>query len=75
MAEAVEEILDSRGVAVMPLKIKVHAGTKTFAPQHGLQHPADFRALFVHGRRVEIVDLAVGARPDRVRQRPGIFGN
>ena len=54
-------------------EIEVHAGAEFFRADQRLHHAHDFGAFFVDGRGVEIVDLLVGLRPHRMRQRPGIL--
>ena len=73
LGEAGEEILHRRGFAVMALQVEIHAGAKLIAAKHGEEHPADLGALLVDGRRVEVVDLAIARRPDRVRERAGVL--
>ena len=58
----------------MALEIEVHAFAERLRAEDGADHAHDFRALLVDGRGVEIVDLAVAARPHRMRQRPLVLG-
>ncbi len=67
--EALHEILDGGGLAVMALEIEIHALLEQFAPEQGRDHAGDFAALFIDGRRVEVVDLAVFRRAHRVGER------
>ena len=69
-----EEILDCRGVAVVPFEIEIHALAEILGPQDGADHAHHFRAFFIHCCSVEIVDFLVGFRPNRVRKRAGILG-
>ena len=59
---------------VMALKVQFHAHRKTFTPNQGLHHANNFRAFFVNGDGVEIVDLHVAVRANRVRHGTSIFG-
>ena len=72
--ERPHEILDRRRVAVMALEIEVHTGAELVRPEDRADHAHDLGALFVDGRRVEIVDLAVAPRPHRMRQRSLVLG-
>ena len=42
------EIIAGDGLAIVPLEIEVHAGTKTFGAKQGVVHANDFRALIIH---------------------------
>jgi hypothetical protein len=68
-----DEILAGHGLAVVAAEIFVHAGAETVAADQRLDHADDFGALFVHGRRVEIVDFDKALGPDRMRHRAGIL--
>ena len=57
----------------MACKIKVHSFPVFIIPYHPAQHADEFGALLIHGRRVEIVDRAIGVRTDRVGERACIF--
>ena len=58
----------------MVAEVKIHAVAETLAPQQGMQHADDLGALLVHRGGVEIVDLLVAVRADRVGHRPRILG-
>src|SRR5687767_9787051 len=66
VGETGEEVFNGGRLAVVALEIQVHAGTEAAAPQERLQHAADLGPLFVDGGRVEVVDLAVSGRTDRM---------
>ncbi len=72
--EDLQEVLDRRRLAVMALEIEVHAFAESLRAEDRADHAHDFGALLVDGRRVEVVDLAVAARPHRMRERPLVLG-
>ena len=67
------EVIARHGVAVMEHDVAVKPLAETVFTEHGLQHADYFRALFIHGHRVEIVDLAVAVRTDRMRHGARVF--
>jgi hypothetical protein len=69
-----DEVFAGHGLAVVAGEVEVHALAEVVAADQGLDHADDLGALFVHRGGVEIVDLGVGGGADRVRHRPGIFG-
>ena len=73
VGEALHELLDRRGFAVMPLEIEVHALAKQFGAEQRLDHAHDLAALVVDGGRVEVVDLVIELGPHRVGERSGIL--
>ena len=73
VGEALDELLDGGGLAVMALEIEVHAGAEFFLADQGLHHAHHFGAFFVDGGRVEVIDFLVALRPHRMRQRPGVL--
>ena len=73
VGEALHELLDRRRLAVMAREIEVHALAEQFGPEQRLDHAHDFGALFVDGRRVEVVDLVIELRPHRMGERAGIL--
>src|SRR3712207_2728385 len=62
-----DEVLAGRGLAVVPLEIEVGAGAEFLRAEDGVHHPDDLGALVVDGRRVEVRDLDIAFRADRVR--------
>jgi hypothetical protein len=58
----------------MAREVEIHAAAKPLGTEQRVLHPDDLGALFVHGRRVEIIDLEIFVRSHVVRHRPGIFG-
>ncbi|MCY1497009.1 hypothetical protein D9M68_309640 [compost metagenome] len=72
--EAGDEIFDRDGLAVVPVEIEVHALLEQIAAEDRRDHAGDFRALFVDGRRIEVVDFAILRRPHRMGQRAGVLG-
>ena len=69
----VDEVFAGGCTAVVPLNVERQALLKALFPEHGLKHAVDFRTLLIHGHRVEIVDLTVAFRPDRMSHRTRIF--
>ncbi len=67
------EILAGDRLSVVPLEIKVRSPAVCLWADDGSHHADDLRALVVHGRGVEVGDLDIAIRPDRVRQRPRVF--
>ena len=68
------EILGGDGLAIMPLKIKIHALAKRRCTQQGVNHAHQLGPFFIHRGGVEIADLLIGLWPHRMRHRAGIFG-
>ena len=58
----------------MALEIEVHALLEVVRAEDRGDHAGDFGALFIDGRRVEIVDFAIGIGARRMCQRAGILG-
>jgi hypothetical protein len=73
VGEALHELLDRRGFAVMPIEIEVHALAKQFGAEQRLDHAHDLTALVIDGGRVEVVDLVIELGPHRVGERSGIL--
>ena len=73
IGEALHELLDRRGFAVMPVEIKVHALAEQFGAEQGLDHAHDLAALVVDRGRVEVVDLVIELGPHRMGERTGIL--
>ena len=68
------EIVAGHGAAVVALEIQVHAAAEAIPSEQRVLHADDFGALFVDGRRVEIVDLDVLVGPHRMRHRTRVLG-
>src|ERR1700722_14384338 len=66
VSEALHELLDGRGMAVVALEIEIHAFAEGLAAEQRPDHADDFGAFLVDGRRVEIVDLVIDLRPHRM---------
>ena len=73
VGEALDELLDGRGVAVVAREIEIHAGAEFFFADQRLHHAHHFGAFLVHGAGVEVIDFLIGFRPDRMRQGPCIL--
>ena len=73
VGKAGDEILDRGGVAVVAAEVEIHALAKAVVVEQHLEHAHDLGALLVDGRRVEIVDLVIERRPDRMRQRASVL--
>ena len=71
--EALHELIDRRGLAVMALEIEVDACAESARPEQGLQHPHHLGALLVDRRGVEIADLVIGGGPHRMGEGAGIL--
>ena len=69
-----DEILAGCGLAVMTVEIEVATAAEPRFAHHAPHHADHLGALVVDGRCVEVADLAVGIRPDRVGERPRILG-
>jgi len=65
--------LDRRGLPVMPVKIQIQRRLIARIAHQAFQHPNHFRAFFIDGGSVEIVDLDKAFWPHRMRQRPSIL--
>ena len=73
VGEALHELLNGRGFAVMPLEIEVHALAKQFGAEQRLDHAHDLAALVIDGGRVEVVDLVIELGPHRMGERACIL--
>ena len=73
LGETGDEFLDRRRRAVAALEIEVHAALEGVVADQHLEHADHLRALLIDGRRVEVVDFLVGARPDRMGEGPRIL--
>ena len=69
-----EEVVRRHRLAVVPLKVQVHALPEAALPEQGVVHANHLGAFFVHGERVEVVDLHVRRRAHRVRHRRRVLG-
>ena len=65
-----DEVLTSRGLSVMAIKIEVAAGAKPLRAEHQSDHTDQLGALIIDGRGIEVADFQIGFGPDRMRQRP-----
>ena len=74
VAHRLREVFDAHGLTVVTLDVAFHAGLEGFFAEDGVIHADDFRAFFIHGSSVEVVDSRVLLRLHGVRHRPGIFG-
>jgi hypothetical protein len=68
-----DEVVAGHGLAVVAAEVLVHAGAKAFLAQQSVLHADDFGAFLVHGGRVEVADLLVTFRPDRMGHGTGVF--
>ena len=66
VGEALHELIDRGGLAVVALEVEVHALAEILVAEQALEHAHDLGALLVDGGRVEVVDLAIGRRTHRV---------
>ena len=71
--ETGEKLLDGGRISIMAAEVKLHARRKRCLADQQLEHADDLGPLFIDGCRVEVVDLAVGGWPHRMRQRAGIL--
>ena len=55
-------------------KYEIHAFAEQLRPDQGVKHPHHLGALFVDGRGVEVVDLAIELGPHRMGERAGVLG-
>ena len=69
-----DEVVAGHGLAVMAAEVLIHAGAKARLAQQRVLHADDLGALFVHGGGVEVADLLVAFRADRVGHGTGVFG-
>ncbi len=68
------EIVAGDRLPVVALEIQVHALAEAVGSQQRVLHADDFGALFVNGRRVEVVDLEILVGSHVVGHRPRVFG-
>ncbi len=73
LGEAGDELLDGGSLAVVAGEIEVHARLEGLIADQQLQHADDLGALLVDGRRVEVVDLAIGVGPDGMGEGAGVL--
>ena len=71
--EHLQPVLDRAGLPVVPREIEVERPPPGLRADQSVQHPDDLGALLVDRRRVEVVDLDVFARPNRMRERPRVL--
>ena len=69
-----DEVLACRRCPIMPVKVEIAAFAEGLGAQHRVEHADDLRAFVVDGRRIEIGDLHIAVRTDRVREWTRIFG-
>jgi hypothetical protein len=69
-----DEVLAGHGLAVVALKVEVHALAEIVAADQGVDHAHHLGTLLVDRGGVEVVDLGVGGGPDRMRHRAGVLG-
>ena len=72
-AHRVHKILDRHRLPIEALEIQVTTASKTLRAEQRVNHANQLGALLIHCRRVEIGDLEIAVRPDRMRERPGVF--
>ena len=68
-----EKLLGGNCPAVIGFKIKIHTLAKSVNAGERVNHADHFRTLVINGDGVEIVDLEIRRRLDRVRHRSRIF--
>src|SRR5450830_1447759 len=73
VGEALDELFDGRGMAVVAGEIEIHAGAEFLPTDQRLHHAHHFGAFLVHGAGVEVIDVLIGFRPDRMGQRTGVL--
>ena len=69
-----EEGLARHGVAVVAGDVEVETLAEGVLAQKRLEHADDFGALFIHGARVEVVDLLIAVGTDRVGHGACVLG-
>ncbi|CAK0540513.1 Uncharacterised protein [Burkholderia pseudomallei] len=70
----VAEVVARDGLPVVAPEVQVHPLAETVAAEQRLVHPHDFRAFFVDGHRIEVVDLDVTLGPHRMGHRARVLG-
>ena len=73
VGEALHELLDRRGLAVVALEVEVHAFAEQLGAEQRVDHAHHLGALLVDGRGVEVVDLAIELRPHRMGEGAGVL--
>ena len=74
VGDGLGEIIASHGLTIVALKVQLHAFGKPIAAHQGLHHAHHFRAFFVDGDGVEVVDFQIAVGAHRMRQRTRVFG-
>ena len=67
VGKTLDELLDGGGFAIVAFEIQIHTGAEFLRAEQGVHHAHHFRALFVNGAGVEVVDFLVLLGPYRVR--------
>ena len=73
LLDRLDEILAGRGLAIVAVKIEVGPLAKALWPDQRPHHPDDLGALVIDRGGVEVGDLLIGIRTDRVGQRAAVF--
>ena len=68
-----DEVLDRRRATVVFRQIGAKTRRETVAAHEGLDHPYQFRSLFINRGGVEIVNFYIRFGPYRMRQRTRVF--
>ena len=81
IGDRLRKVVASHGLAIVALKVELHALGKSIASlkvggcgHQGLHHANDFRAFFVDGDGVEVVDFNIAVGAHRVGHGAGVLG-
>ncbi len=74
IAQGTYEIFDAYGLAVVAGKVEVGTLPEGGGAEQGMHHANDFGTLFVHRRRVKVVDFFVGIGANRMCELACILG-
>ena len=71
--DRLRKIVAGDSLAIMALKVQIHAGPKARPAHQGGHHAHQLSAFFVDGGGVEVVDLGIAVGPHRVGHRAGVL--
>ncbi len=73
VGHGLREVVAGDGLAVVALKVQIHAAPEALAAQQGLDHAHHLGAFFVDGGGVEVADFQVFVGAYRVRHGAGVL--
>ena len=71
--QSCDKIITGDSISIMTFKIEIRALAEPLTAKIPSHHTDDLGALFIHCRGVEIIDLAIGLRADRMGGRAPVL--